>query len=193
MAGKNAKNRINPASESPLSSKEALKREIIEWVIVIEIAIVLAVIINLVFLVNAIIPSASMEPTIMVGDRIFGNRLAYTSAEPKRGDIVIFKYPDDESQLFIKRIIGEPGDIVWIIEGKVYINASEEPLDEPYVIIPDTGDFGPYQVPEGHYFMMGDNRTKSADSRYWMNPFVERSKILGKAWIRYFPNPCRIQ
>jgi len=191
MSDKNVK-KMN-AQESAIDSKAALKREIIEWVIVIEVAIVLAVVINLVFLVNAIIPSASMEPTIMVGDRIFGNRLAYINEDPKRGDIVIFRYPDDETQLFIKRIIGEPGDVVWIKEGKVYINGSDEPLDEPYVVVPDTGDFGPYQVPENHYFMMGDNRTKSADSRYWINPYVERDKILGEAWVRYFPNPCKIQ
>jgi len=172
--------------------KTSLKREIIEWVVVIEIAVILAVVINLVFLVNAVIPSASMEPTIMTGDRIFGNRLAYTNEDPKRGDIVIFKFPDDESQLFIKRVIGEPGDIIWIKAGKVYINGSKEPLDEPYVKNPDNFDFGPYQVPENSYFMLGDNRAKSADSRYWNNPYVSKDKILGEAWFRYYPSPCLI-
>lgn len=171
----------------------SLKREIIEWVIVIEVAIVLAVIINLVFVVNAVIPSASMEPTIMTNDRIFGNRLAYVNKDPARGDIVIFRFPDDEKQLYIKRIIGEPGDVVEIRDGLVYINGSEEPLDEPYVKVTPEGDFGPYVVPEGSYFMLGDNRNNSADSRYWINHYVKKEKILGKAWIRYFPNPSKIQ
>ena len=171
----------------------SLKREIIEWIIVIEVAIVLALIINKVFLVNAIIPSGSMEPTIMTGDRIFGNRLAYTNEDPVRGDIVIFKYPDDERQLFIKRVIGEPGDVVWIKDGLIYINGSDEPLDEPYVKVTPMGDFGPYTVPEDCYFMMGDNRNNSADSRYWHNTYVHKSKILGKAWVRYYPNPSKIE
>lgn len=183
----------NKDTASHTITKESIKREIIEWIVVIEVAVVLAVIINLVFLVNAIIPSASMEPTIMTGDRIFGNRLAYIKEDPQRGDIVIFKFPDDESQLFIKRIIGEPGDVVWVEDGQVYINGAETPLDEPYVVVPDTGDFGPYVVPEDHYFMMGDNRPRSADSRYWNDPFVSRDKILGEAWIRYFPSPSIIK
>ena len=100
-------------------TKEELKKEILEWVTVIEIAVILAVILNVFIVVNAVIPSASMETTIMTGDRIFGNRLAYLNDDPKRGDIVIFRYPDDETQLFIKRVIGEPGDTVLIQDGKV--------------------------------------------------------------------------
>lgn len=179
--------------EAAKEEKVSLKREIIEWVVVIEVAVVLAVIINMFFLVNAIIPSGSMEPTIMTGDRIFGNRLAYTKEDPKRGDIVIFKFPDDERQLFIKRVIGEPGDVVWIKEGLVYINGSEQPLEEPYVKVEPMGDFGPYLVPEDCYFMMGDNRNNSADSRYWQNTFVHKSKILGEAWVRYLPRPAKIE
>lgn len=184
---------MNKKESAAKDEKVSLKREIIEWIIVIEVAIVLAVIINMVFLVNAIIPSGSMEPTIMTGDRIFGNRLAYKNEDPVRGDIVIFKYPDDERQLFIKRVIGEPGDVVWIKDGLVYINGESEPLDEPYVMVEPLGDFGPYVVPEDCYFMMGDNRNNSADSRFWVNTFVHKSKILGKAWVRYFPNPSKIE
>lgn len=171
----------------------SLKKELIEWVVIIEIAIIAAVIINLVFLVNAVIPSGSMEPTIMTGDRIFGNRLAYKNEDPAFGDIIIFRYPDDERQLFIKRIIGMPGDTVLVVDGDVYLNGSDTPIDEPYVKVDAQGDFGPYVVPEDSYFVMGDNRNNSADSRYWINTFVKREKILGKAWVRYYPNPCRIQ
>ena len=168
------------AKKAPKQEQDtSLKREIIEWIIVIEVAIVIAVIINLVFLVNAVIPSGSMEPTIMTGDRIFGNRLAYVNEDPQRGDIVIFRYPDNEKELFIKRVIGLPGDVVWIRDGKVYLNGSDTPLDEPYVVVDAEGDFGPYEVPEGYYFMMGDNRNNSKDSRYWVNPYVRKDKILG--------------
>lgn len=138
-------------------------------------------------IVNAAIPSGSMENTIMTGDRVFGNRLVYNNNDPERGDIVIFKYPDDETQLFIKRVIGLPGETLQIRDGKVYINDSEAPLDEPYLRETPVGDFGPYEIPEGCYFMMGDNRNHSMDSREWENTYVKREKILAKAVFRYFP------
>ena len=138
-------------------------------------------------LINAVIPSASMEDTIMKGDRIFGSRLSYEFGEPQRGDIAIFKFPDDESQLYIKRVIGLPGDKVQIIDGKVYINDSETPLDEPYLPEPPEGDYGPYYVPEDSYFMLGDNRNWSKDSRFWTNTYVKKEKVLAKAIFRYYP------
>lgn len=166
-------------------NKISWKREIMEWIIVIEVAVILAVVLNMFLIVNAVIPSASMETTIMTGDRIFGNRLAYTNSDPQRGDIVIFKYPDDEKQLFIKRLIGMPGETLEMIDGVIYING--EALDEPYLAATPYGDYGPITVPEGAYFVMGDNRNNSADSRYWNQPFVYREKILGKAVFCYFP------
>lgn len=138
-------------------------------------------------IVNAAIPSGSMEDTIMTGDRVFGNRLIYNKNDPERGDIVIFKYPDDETQLFIKRVIGLPGETLTIRDGKVYINGSDTPLDEPYLKETPIGDFGPYEIPEDCYFMMGDNRNHSMDSREWENTYVKRDKILAKAVFRYFP------
>ena len=165
------------------------------------IVVVVVLVINNVVLINAKIPSESMENTIMTGDRIFGFRLAYGFnmdlfgneiskkwKDPERFDIVIFKYPDDESQLFIKRIIGLPGDKVEIKNGKVYINDSETPLDDSFVAETPFGSFGPYEVPEDCYFMMGDNRNNSKDSRYWENTFVRFDQIVGKAEIRYFPS-----
>lgn len=172
-----------------------------EYLRLIIIVIVVVLFVNHVVLINAKIPSASMEETIMTGDRIFGFRMAYginfdffgkhisyRTSEPERFDIVIFKFPDDESQLFIKRVIGLPGETVEIRDGKVYINGSEEALDDSFVPEVPTGNFGPYTVPEDSYFMLGDNREHSRDSRYWENTFVSYDQIVGKAILRYFPS-----
>ena len=134
------------------------------------------------------VEGASMENTLHNGDNLIVDKLSYRFRDPERFDIVIFKYPDDESQLFIKRIIGLPGDKVEIIDGKVYINDSETPLEDSYVPETPLGSFGPYEVPENCYFMMGDNRNNSKDSRYWTNTFVRFDQIVGKAEIRYFPS-----
>ncbi|MDO4614042.1 MAG: signal peptidase I [Lachnospiraceae bacterium] len=164
-----------------------MTREILEYVGMIGAVVVIAFLLETFIVINARIPSASMENTIMTSDRIFGNRLAYINDDPKRYDIVIFKYPDDESQLFIKRVIGLPGETVEIIDGKVYINNSAEPLDDSFCPETPEGDFGPYVVPEGSYFMLGDNRNHSRDSRYWDNTFVSKDAILGKTIFRYWP------
>ena len=152
------------------------------------IVVVAVVLVQSFLIINARIPSESMENTIMVGDQIFGNRLAYKFGDPQRFDIVIFRYPDDEKQLFIKRVIGLPGETVTIKDGKVYINDSEEPLDDSFCPeAPLSDGDGVYQVPEDSYFMMGDNRNLSRDSRFWINKYVSRDKILGKAVLRYWP------
>jgi len=167
--------------------KKGAAREILEYVLTIAVVAAVVLFLNTFILINAKIPSASMEDTVMAGDRIFGSRLAYKSEDPERYDIVIFRYPDDESTLFIKRVIGLPGETVTITDGKVYIDDSTEPLDDSFCPETPTGDFGPYEVPEGCYFMLGDNREHSKDSRYWTNTYVERDKILGKAVFRYWP------
>jgi signal peptidase I len=102
---------------------------------------------------------------------------------------VIFKYPDDESQKFIKRIIGLPGDEVVIEDGKIYINGSEEPLDEPYLKEEWVRNTGPYDfvVPDGCYLVMGDNRNDSWDARYWENTYVTEDELIGKAEFVYYP------
>ena len=161
-------------------------RTVLEYVISIGIALVAALLINNFILLNAKVPSGSMENTIMTGDRLFGFRLSYLFSDPERGDIVIFKYPDNESINYIKRIIGLPGETVTIKKGTVYINGSplkEDYLKEEWLIANDGMEF---QVPEGYYFMMGDNRNNSKDSRYWNNTYVARDKILAKAIFRYW-------
>ena len=183
------------------SYHEKFERRNMGFVKMIIFVVVIVLIVNNVVLINAKIPSESMEKTIMTGDRIFGFRLAYGLnldlfgneisykwKDPERFDIIIFKYPDDESQLFIKRLIGLPGETVEIRDGKVYINGSETPLDDSFVPETPTGDYGPYKVPENCYFMLGDNREHSRDSRFWDNTFVEFDQIVGKALVRYFPS-----
>jgi len=162
-------------------------QELWEYVKTIVIVVAAVLLLNHFVLINARIPSESMQNTIMVGDQIFGNRLAYLKNDPERFDIVIFKYPDDPHQLFIKRIIGMPGDTVEIFDGKVYINGSEDPLSDSFCAETPIGDFGPYVVPEDSYFMLGDNRNWSKDSRFWNDPYVEKNEILGKAVLRYWP------
>lgn len=171
-----------------MSSK--IVKEILSWIMVFVVAIALAMFINRFVLYRVSTPTGSMENTIMINDKVFVFRLAYLFSEPKRGDIVVFEAPDDPEVDYIKRIIGLPGDIVEGIDGVVYVNG--EPLKEDYIKEPMqkgpvTGTFGPYNVPEGHYFMMGDNRNNSADSRLWINKYVDRKKIRGKAILK-FPN-----
>lgn len=174
-------------SKKTSKKKNSLGRELMEDVIMVLVVLVVVFLIKNFVLINAVIPSGSMENTIMTGDRVFGNRLAYRFGDPERGDIAIFRYPDDESELYIKRVMGLPGDTIEIKDGLLYLNNSEEPLAEPYLKEIPTGDFGPYQVPEGCYFMLGDNRNKSNDSRMWENTYVTRENVLAKAVFRYYP------
>jgi signal peptidase I len=164
-------------------------KEVLSWVLYLGAAILIALFLKNFVIINATVPSGSMENTIMPGDDLFGLRIAYLFSEPERGDIVIFKYPDDESQKFIKRIIGLPGDEVVIEDGKIYINGSEEPLDEPYLKEEWVRNTGPYDfvVPEGCYLVMGDNRNDSWDARYWTNTYVTEDELIGKAEIIYYP------
>ena len=140
-------------------------------------------------IINAKVPTGSMENVIMPGDNLLGFRLAYVTEEPKRGDIIFFYFPDDETQKYVKRVIGLPGETVTITEGKIYIDGAEEPLDEPYLKEEWTRGTGPYvfEIPEDSYLCLGDNRNRSADAREWNNPYVTKEKIIGKALFTYFP------
>ena len=169
------------------NEKSSFVKELLQWAAAIILAAAVAIFADKFLIVNAQIPSGSMENTIMPGDRIIGNRLAYTFSDPQRFDIIIFRYPDDESQLFIKRIIGLPGETVEIRDGHIYINGSDTPLEDVETKEPMEGSFGPYTVPEDCYFVMGDNRNNSRDSRYWEHTFVTEDEILGKAVFRYWP------
>lgn len=164
-----------------------MKAELISWVKTILFAVITAFIITRFIIVNAIVPTGSMENNILIGDRIVANRLAYVFSEPERFDVVVFKYPGDptEKTLYVKRIIGMPGETLEIIDGRVYINGSDTPLEDlMYVKETPYGNYGPYEIPEGHYFMMGDNRNASSDSREWL--YLDRNKMLGKVLFKYY-------
>lgn len=188
--GKEARERLDQSTKSRKESeKSSSVKEILSWVFYFVAAILVALFIKNFLIINMHVPTGSMENTIMPGDRLIGNRLAYIKDGPERGDVVVFKYPDDEKETYVKRVIGLPGETVEIRDAKIYINGSEEPLEEDYLKEDWTVATGPYtfEVPEGHYLVMGDNRNDSWDARYWTNTYVARDKILGKAVFTYWP------
>lgn len=164
-------------------------RELLSWVVTFAVAIVAALLLKNYVIINANVPTGSMLNTIQIDDNLFGNRLAYLWSEPERGDIIIFKFPDDESQKYIKRIIGLPGEKVTIIDGQIFINDSETPLQEGYLKEAWVLNDGPYEfeVPEGCYLVLGDNRNNSKDARFWNNTYVTEEQIIGKALFVYYP------
>lgn len=178
----------------PKEPKTDWKQEVWEWVKIIATAAVIAIFLNSCIIANSRVPSASMETTIMTHDRVIGSRLTYKFEDPERGDIAIFRFPDDESIYYVKRIIGLPGDTIDIQDGHVYLNGSTEPLDEPYLrepMIPEAPMH--FEVPEGCYFMMGDNRNASSDARRWEHTYVKKEKIIAKVLFRYYPRIGKIE
>ncbi len=199
--------------QNPAIAQEKQKSWLREYAEAILIALALALLIRT-FIVQAFkIPSGSMENTLLVGDHILVNKFSYgihlpnevlfTSIKlfpdvrffpktPERGDIIVFKYPKDEQRDFIKRVVGLPGDKLEIRQQKVYVN-DRLLHDDDYAIHRDPAngeplyprdDFGPLRVPEGHLFVMGDNRENSQDSRYW--GFLDINNVRGKAQLIYW-------
>lgn len=160
-------------------------KEIFAWIVTIALAIVAAKLINTYVIIKAEVPTGSMEHTIEVDDYILGFQLAYCFSSPERGDILIFPWPDNPEITYVKRVIGLPGETVEIKDGYVYIDG--EPIEEPYLKEEMAGEYGPYVVPEGCYFMLGDNRNSSQDSRRWSNTYLKEEDIMAKVLFRYSP------
>ena len=184
-----------------IKNKKSVFREYTEAIV---IAILLALFIRT-FVVQAFkIPSGSMLPTLMIGDHLLVNKFIYgikvpftgkrlvPIKDPKTGDIIVFRYPKDRSIDYIKRVVGEPGDTLQLKNKKLYKNGKQ--VDDPHAHFSNTvmlpaavspkDNFGPITVPDGKYFVMGDNRDNSSDSRFW--GFVENTDVLGKAMIIYW-------
>ncbi|MCA1559888.1 MAG: signal peptidase I [Acidobacteria bacterium] len=186
-------------------SKEFKKSTVREYFESIVIAVILALFVRT-WVVQAFkIPTGSMENNLLIGDHLLVNKFVFGPAgaeravlpmrDIRRHDIVVFKYPNEPQRDFIKRVIGLPGETLELRNKKVYING--EPLDEPYVhFLEPASDsqevtpfdvrerYGPVRVPEGQYFVMGDNRDNSQDSRYW--GFLPRGYVKGKALMIYW-------
>jgi len=170
--------------------KEKAVKEVLLWIRAIVIALACGIIINNTLLASALVLTSSMENTIMADSRVIGLRVSYVISEPKRFDIILFRPPDDSTSIpYVKRIIGLPNELITINDGNVYVNGSDAPLDEYYIKEAALGSFGPFVVPEGSYFVMGDNRNGSNDSRHWENKFVEKGNIIGKLYIGFYPTP----
>lgn len=165
-------------------------------------AIILLLILNRFFIINIYIPTASMENTIQIGDRLIGIRRGFWSKDIKRFDIVVIKDPFDEDRLLVKRIIGLPNETLKIENGKIYINNSENALTEQYLKEDWTQncDGYMYDIPENKYLLLGDNRNDSLDSRLWDDKaesqgaadweeyaYISQKSIIAKVVFKYYP------
>ncbi len=230
-SGKRKKRRGKGKKEDKKSSK---LKDTVEFLLPIFIALIVALILKRFVIANAFVPTGSMTPTINAKENIIASRLAYINNSPKRYDILLFYYPDDESQIYVKRLIASSGETLTVIDGIAHVKTKDgkelitdqsfaNPSDEP------RGNFGPYYVPEkgeiitaqgdmcyaenglvvgnseflekycvkdgngnyviaeNLYFMMGDNRNTSLDSRSWKFAYVAEDKIIGKVLFKYWP------
>ena len=185
--------------------KGDMRKEVVSWVRMFVIVIAVVFVLTQFVIINVRVPSGSMENTIMTKDRLIGFRFSYWFDEPQRGDIILFSYPVDEKQTYIKRVIGLPGETVEIRDGKIYIDGSSEPLEEDYLKETWTweNDGYTFKVPEGCYFVLGDNRNDSEDGRFWAQialnegkastpeeaepySYVKKDENKGKAIFKYY-------
>jgi signal peptidase I len=164
-----------------------LQDELVAWLRTLFSAAVYAVLIVTFGFQVARVEGQSMAPTLEDQDRLIVNKLIYRISDPRRGDIVMLYYPVDPNKSFVKRVIAEEGDTVRIVEGRVYVN--DVPLQDDYVPAEfrSHDDYGPKVIDPGYYFVMGDHRNNSSDSRHW--GYVPKKYIIGKVQIRWWPMP----
>jgi len=178
-------------------------KRVLEYVAVVAVAVLVALAVQAWLVKPYRIPSGSMLDTLRPGDRVLVNRVVYHLREPRRGDVIVFRYPQDPDVVFIKRVVGVPGDLLEARDGRLYVNGNK--AAEPYVhrtggrLDPTVAQAAiagstlhdpwslaePYRVPAGAYFVMGDNRTDSDDSRDWGT--VPRAAIVGEGLATYWP------
>lgn len=187
QADNSVPDRSDDAHLSPEPSSERLPAVLWSWLIEISEtilpAIVIAVLINLFVAQATRVYGHSMEPTLHTNQRLVVEKVSYKLHLPHRGDVVVIHMPEHSRELLIKRVIALPGETIEVKDGGVYING--ERLAEPYLSVETRGVYGPLVVPDGHIFVMGDNRGASNDSRSF-GP-VPIDQIVGRAWISYWP------
>jgi signal peptidase I len=190
-----------PPEPPPVDKAARNRRLAIEWTVLIVAALVIAFLIKTFLFQAFYIPSESMVPTLKVGDRVLVNKLSYDLHDVHRGDIVVFKAPPQAEagniKDLVKRVVGLPGDVVEARDdsgalcdteshaGICHVYVNDRRLDEPYVHGQTTLNMPRLKVPAGHYFMMGDNRTASRDSRYFGT--VAKSSLIGRVFVRIWP------
>ena len=180
-----------PAVQAPLrpalTHAQQLQEELVAWVKTLFSAAVYAILIVTFGFQVARVEGQSMAHTLEDQDRLIVNKLVYRISEPRRGDIVMLYYPLNPDKSFVKRVIAEEGDSVRIVDGRVYVN--DIPLQDDYVAAEfrSHDDWGPQIIPEGYYFVMGDHRNNSSDSRHW--GMVPKRYIIGKVQLRWWPVP----
>jgi signal peptidase I len=169
----------------PQEKRENFFTELLKFVLV---AAIIVVPLRLFVAQPFIVSGQSMDPTFANGQYLIVDELSYHFEAPQRGEVIIFRYPKDPSQFFIKRIIGLPGETVMIRNGQVEIkkvDGTVVTLDESYVVNLGNGGDATYPIPAGEYFVMGDNRPESSDSRSW--GLLPRQNIVGRAFLRLLP------
>ena len=163
----------------------SLGEEAKDWAISILIALVIAFVIRYFIVELYLVDGPSMRPTLQSAERLVVNKFIYRFRAPERGEILVFRYPKDPSRDFIKRVIAVPGDTIEIKDGRVFVN--QQLMNEPYILSKTRGDYPLTTIPEGHIFVMGDNRNNSEDSRFADVGFVPYELVKGKAMMVFWP------
>ncbi len=177
----------DPAAHGPSITLAQVRDEVLAWIKTLFSAAVYATLIVTSGFQVARVEGQSMAPTLADQDRLIVNKFAYRIGAPRKGDIVMLYYPINPEKSFVKRVIAEENDVVRIVDGRVYVN--DVPLRDDYVPpeYRSHDDFGPQVIQEGYYFVMGDHRNNSSDSRHW--GLVPKKYIIGKVQVRWWPVP----
>ena len=187
-------NRLNEKKNQALEGAKAKfenekLKKVLRWVFSLSLTVGIAAIVAIVMCQSVTMQESSMEPTISVGDRFFVNRISYKVGAPERGDIIVFRTnASNEAALHIRRVIGIPGDTVQIVDGKIIINGKtyNEGQDFPKITNPGLAEDA-ISLESGEYFVLGDNRNNSEDSRYGDIGLVNEKYITGKIWFKIYP------
>ena len=168
-----------------MERETATASEIKDWIVSIVVAVALAMFIRTFIVELYVVDGPSMRPTLESEQRLVVNKFIYRFHPPEKGDVLVFQYPRDPSRDFIKRVIAVPGDTIEIREGRVLVN--DQLLTEDYILEKTRSEYPKATVPEGHIFVMGDNRNNSEDSRFADVGFVPYDLIKGKAMLVFWP------